>query len=115
MRKTMVSFLVENHVMAYPGKRSPEFSESVVKLIGHAIGGAALFLSLAVLSWFVGVVVAAMDKVHPFSAPVLQILHGVEIGLLYLDVALSSIVLLVGAFRFVKEITGVKHDENHFY
>ena len=101
--------------MAYPANKRPAFSESVVKLIGHAIGGAALFLSLAALSWGVGLVVSAMHKVHPFDATVLQVLHGVEIGLLYIDVALSSIVLLLGAFRFVKEITGVKHDENHFY
>ena len=95
-------------------KKHPTFAESVLKLIGHAIGGAVLFLSLAALAWALGVAVAALNAMQPFSPAVLQLLHGVEMGLLYLDIGLSGIVLLVGAFRFVKEISGVRHHENHF-
>lgn len=101
--------------MAYLGRKHPAFADSVIKLIGHAIGGAALFLSLAALSWGLGAMIEVMNRTHPFSASVLNLLHGVEIGLLYLDIALSSIVLLLGAYRFVKEITGVKHEQDHFY
>jgi hypothetical protein len=35
---------------------------------------------------------------------VLSALHGVEVGLLYLDIGLSDIVMGIGANRFVKEI-----------
>jgi len=88
-----------------PGTR-PEFWASVLKLIGHAIGGAILFMSLAALAWSIGWSVDRLNEAHPFSGSVLNVLHGVELALLYLDIALSGIVLFVGAFRFVREITG---------
>jgi hypothetical protein len=100
--------------MPYPWRKRPAFSQSIFKLIGHAIGGAALFVSLAALTWALGVAVSALNSVHPFSADVLQLLHNVEIGLLYMDIGLSGIVLLVGAFRFVKEISGVSDHEDGF-
>lgn len=87
-------------------QKHPTFAESVLKLIGHAIGGAVLFLSLAALAWALGFAVSALNAIYPFGSAILQLLHGVELGLLYLDIGLSGIVLLVGAFRFVKEISG---------
>jgi hypothetical protein len=87
--------------------RKPEFGEAVIKLIGHAIGGAILFAALALLSWALGWAVATLHAVHPFNDTVLRLLHSTEVGILYLDIGLSAIVLLVGAYRFVKEISGV--------
>lgn len=84
----------------------PSFLQSVLKLVGHAIGGAVLFISLAALAWGLGWAVSKLNVINPFSEQVLSLLHGVELALLYLDIALSGIVLLVGAFRFVKEIAG---------
>ena len=86
--------------------QGPDFGEAIIKLVGHAIGGAFLFTALALLSWSLGWAVATLHKIHPFSDSVLRLLHGAEVGILYLDVALSAIVLLVGAYRFIKEISG---------
>lgn len=94
-------------------QHQPTFGESVVKLLGHAVGGALLFITLAAVAWGVGFGVNTMHSLHPFSSSVLTVLHGVEVGLLYLDMVLSGIVLLVGAFRFVKEISGVSRYEHH--
>ncbi len=86
----------------------PEFGEAILKLIGHAIGGALLFASLALLSWLLGWAVAALHAIHPFNDSVLRLLHSTEVGILYLDIGLSVIVLLVGAYRFIREISGVR-------
>lgn len=87
----------------YPHER-PSFGDSVIKLLGHVIGGAALFVGLAAVSWGLGWGVDTLNKVHPFNPSVLTLLHGVEVAILYLDIGLSGIVLLVGAFRFIREL-----------
>jgi hypothetical protein len=88
----------------YPDRRDPSFIEAVLQLLGHVLGGAALFLGLAAVAWGIGWAVDALNKLHPFNATVIELLHGVEVAILYLDIALSVIVLLVGAFRFVREL-----------
>lgn len=89
----------------YPYER-PSFGDSVLKLLGHVFGGAALFMGLAAVSWALGLGVDRLNGIHPFNPSVLTLLHGVEVAILYLDIALSGIVLLVGAFRFIREIAG---------
>ncbi|MBC5763327.1 hypothetical protein [Ramlibacter albus] len=84
--------------------RQPTFGESVFKLLGHVIGGAVLFLGLAAVSWLIGWGIHALDAIHPFNPSVFALLHGVEVAILYLDIGLSGIVLVVGAFRFIREI-----------
>lgn len=88
------------------GARQPTFGESVLKLLGHVFGGAALFIGLATLSWGLGWAVDGLNRIHPFNPSVLTLLHGVEVAILYLDIFLSGIVLLIGAFRFIREIAG---------
>jgi len=90
------------------GGRNPTFGQSVIKLIGHAIGSAVLFVSLAALAWLIGWAISALNLIHPFSPAVLDLLSGVELIILYLDFGLSGIVLLVGAYRFVREISGAR-------
>ena len=93
----------------YAPRRSQSFWESVLKLLGHVLGGAMLFVGLAAISWALGWGVHFLNQVHPFNPVVLNILHGVEVAILYLDIALSVIVLLVGAARFIREITQQGH------
>ena len=82
----------------------PRFYQSVIRLVGHALGGAVLFFSLAALAWLLGWGVEQLNAIHPFGPGVLKLLHGVEVALLYLDIALSAIVLGAGAIHFVREI-----------
>ena len=84
------------------------FLESVVSLIFHIIGSAILVLVFATVSWMLGYAVHGIGSVHPFDVSVLNVLHAVELWLLYIDIFLSGMVLLVGAFRFLLEIGGRK-------
>lgn len=85
--------------------RRDSYWQSVLNLLGHVFWGAVLFLSLATVSWGIGWAVSALHAIHAFPPPVLQMLHTGEVAILYLDIGLSGIVLLVGAFRFIREIT----------
>lgn len=89
----------------YGPPRHPTFADSVIKLLGHVFGGAALFIGLAAASWALGWGVDTLNKIHPFNPSVLVLLHGVEVAILYLDIGLSGIVLVVGAFRFISELS----------
>jgi hypothetical protein len=82
----------------------PSFWQALPKLLGHVIGGTVIFLSLALLAWLLGWAITRLNTVEAFSPAVLNVLHQVELGLLYLDIGLSGIVVAIGAIRFVKEI-----------
>lgn len=88
--------------------RKPTFGESIMLLIGHIAGSTVLFLSIVGATWLIGVTVHWLNDLHAFDPEVLAILTGVEITLVYVDIALSGIVLVVGAFRFIKELSGFK-------
>ena len=85
---------------------SKSFAESVVGLIFHILGSAVLFLVFASVSWALGYAVHLLGMRHPFNPSVLSVLHSVELWLLYIDICLSGMVLLVGAYRFILEIGG---------
>lgn len=80
------------------------FWKAIIKLVGHVLGGAILFMSIAFVAWSIGIGVDKLNTIHAFNDSILLVLHLVEKGLLYLDVLLSGIVVLVGASRFLKEI-----------
>jgi len=75
-------------------------------LMGHIFGSAVLFLSIACVSWGLGVAIHWLNGIHAFAPSVLGLITSVELGLLYVDIGLSLIVLIVGAFRFIKELSG---------
>lgn len=82
------------------------YSQSVVMLVFHILGTAVIFLSLASVTWMLGVALHWLHTLHPFSEPILKFFMGVELALLYVDAAVSGFVLLAGTWRFCKEITG---------
>lgn len=84
----------------------PTFAQAIMQLIGHLAGGGVLFVTLAFISWALGLGVDTLNGIHPFSPSVLTLLHTVELWVFYIDIALSGIVMLVGAFRFLREMTG---------
>lgn len=87
-------------------RREPSFWESVMLLVGHIAGSCVLFMSLVGAAWLLGVAVHALHLKHPFDPSVLKVITGVELALVYVDIALSGVVLLVGAVRFIKELSG---------
>ena len=89
-------------------RKQHSYPESVVMLIFHIIGTAVIFLSLASVTWLLGVALHWLHTLHPFSEPILKFFMGVELALLYVDAAVSGFVLLAGTWRFCKEITGIR-------
>ena len=88
----------------YDTRHRRTFVQSVFILLGHVFGGASLLLGLAIVAWGIGWGVDNLNVIHPFTPSVLSLLRWVEEAILYLDIALSGMVLLIGAGRFVSEI-----------
>lgn len=86
------------------------FWGAVLHLIGHIIGGAVLFISVACVTWGLGFALAKMNELHPFPGPVLSLLHNFEIGLLLADALLSAIVVLYGIWQFLRQLGGRDHE-----
>lgn len=78
----------------------------MLHLFGHILATAVLFLFVASIAWALGVAITFLNSKHPFHPGVLSALHTVEIWLLYIDILMSGMLLLVGAFRFLRDITG---------
>ncbi len=87
-------------------ERKPSFGQAIFLMTGHILGSAALFLVVACAAWGLGLAVHVLDAKHPFPERALSLLHSVELWLLYIDVALSGVVLLVGAIRFLMDLGG---------
>ena len=60
----------------------------------------------ATIAWALGVAISFLESKHPFQPGVLAVLHNVELWLLYIDVFMSGVLLFVGSYRFLREITG---------
>jgi hypothetical protein len=91
----------------YFGRRKRHgYAESVVKLVFHIAGTAVIFLSLASVTWLLGVALNWLNTIRPFAEPILRFFTGIELALLYVDAGVSGFVLLAGTWRFCKEISG---------
>jgi hypothetical protein len=73
-------------------------------LIGHLFGTAVTLVALFTFGWFASVALNHLHQAHPFPTDVLALLKRFELGLIYLDAAVSAVVLTVGAVRFCKSI-----------
>lgn len=82
------------------------YRQSVLALIGHMLGTTGIFLALFFLAWLLGVALAGMHWLHPFPPDVLEVVHNVELGIVYFDIALCAVVLGSGFVRFAKDLIG---------
>lgn len=71
-----------------------------MKLVGHLAGTALIFVVFLLLTWAISYSVSSLDAVHKFPQNVLDIITKVELGLMYVDIALCSVVLILGTVRF---------------
>ena len=76
---------------------------SLVKLLTHLLGTAVMFSAILVLSWGLSYLVHRLNRTHPFPVEIYSFVTKIELWLLYVDVALSAVVLLFGAARFLQE------------
>ena len=67
-------------------------------------GTTGIFLILFFLAWLLGVALDAMHRMHPFPSDVLDVVHNVELWIVYFDIALCTVVLGAGFVRFAKDV-----------
>lgn len=80
------------------------FWSSVLKLIGHLLAAAAIFVVYFVIVWLVSWILFELDSVHPFPPEIFGMITRVEVWLTYADWGLCIVVLATGTWRFISEI-----------
>ena len=73
-------------------------------MFGHLGGTAFLFATLLSLAWSVAYLVHFLDSRHKFPEAIYKAVVWVEVALFWFDVLLSSFVLLVGAWQFLRDL-----------
>ena len=91
---------IKGRLFRFRGNMPTSFWGSLLKLIGHLIGTAVIFVVFLLLTWTISYSVSGLDGVHKFPVNVMTIITKVELGLTYIDIGLCSIVLILGTVRF---------------
>lgn len=86
------------------GRRDGGFFAHVLRLVGHLAASAFIFVTVFSLGWLIGFAVHKLHSIHPFSDRILGTIETIEVSILYLDVAVSLVVLLVGSARFMQDV-----------
>lgn len=85
------------------GKRG-SYARSVANFLGHLFGTAVMFVAILLVAWGLSFLVSYLHGRHPFPDSVYQVVTYIEIGLVYIDIVVSAIVLFFGLKRFTREI-----------
>ena len=87
----------------YTTKRNG-YWDSVRRLIGHLCGTAMIFGAVLLLAWALSYLAHGLNSFYPFPSEIYAIITKIEVWLVIIDVVVSSIVLLAGAARFIRDI-----------
>jgi hypothetical protein len=91
-------------MLGYIGEKKITFAQSVLNLIGHLIGSAILFISVFIIAWILSYVIHWFDSIHKLpektSTYIAQLEHWLVVG----DSVLCLIVMIVGAYRFMRDL-----------
>ena len=82
----------------------PSIWQSVLKLVGHLLAAAAIFVVFFVIVWLVSFALYGLNNIHPFPPEIFSMITRVEVYVTYADWLLCIIVLLAGAWRFCVDI-----------
>ena len=85
-------------------RRRRTFGYSILRLIGHLACTAGLFICLFAIGWAVSFILNYLHSVHPFPEPIHRLVTRSELVLVYIDITISSIVLLAGVLRYVRDV-----------
>ena len=98
------SLFINGRLFRFRGNLPTSFWGSLLKLIGHLIGTAVIFVVFLLLTWAISYSVSGLDTVHKFPQDVMNIITKVELGLTYIDIVLCTIVLILGTVRFCVDL-----------
>ena len=74
---------------------------SALRLIAHLAITSLVFLALMTLVWLVSWAFSTLQARHPFPEELMELFITLKFVLVYLDVLMSSIVLLYGICRYI--------------
>jgi hypothetical protein len=86
------------------GRTRGTFWRSIVQLIGHLGGTALVFVALFSLGWIVSCSFNYLNSIHQFPDELFKLVTRLDVGLVYVDAAVSGVVLTAGIVRFVLEV-----------
>lgn len=85
-------------------RKKVSFTRSVLNLIGHLVGSSILFVTFIGLGWLISFFYHWLDAIHKFPHDVSIFIAKCELYLVYADAILLGILIIVGAWRFIKEL-----------
>lgn len=86
------------------GRRGHGYWKSLIKLLAHIAGTAVMFVAILLVSWGLSLLVHKLNIEHPFPPDIYAVVTKIELWLVYIDVVLSGLVLIFGAWKFLIEI-----------
>jgi hypothetical protein len=89
--------------MNWPEQRRST-GRSTALLIGHLMTTTLVFVVFITLGWLVSYFSYYLNGIHKFSDETFKLIGSLELGLFYLDAAVSGIILLSGIWKFVRNI-----------
>lgn len=90
-------------VYAWERKRA-SYWISILYLIGHLFGTALIFASWFLIAWGLSVLVSWCNARHPLPVEISWFVTKTETILVYADAAFCSVVLIGGAWRFIRDV-----------
>lgn len=84
------------------------FGRAVVNLIGHLVGSGVLFISFFAIGWGISFAIHWFDGIHKLPDEMSSFIAQFELWIAYVDAALCAIVVLAGAYRFVKDLGNMR-------
>ena len=90
--------------MGYGDRERVSFVGAVGSLIGHIAATALLFTTIMAVTWSISWSFAYLHEIHKFPDASQKILTYLEVALLFIDAALSLVLILFGAKKFVTEL-----------
>lgn len=102
-------FIMGRHVR-FRGRGPTSLGTSLLVLVGHLVGTCLIFLVFLSLTWVIAYSVSLLDDQHKFPPNVMNVITQVELWLLYVDIALCSIVLLLGTIRFCIDLVERRYE-----
>jgi hypothetical protein len=86
------------------GEKQPTFWWSIWLLVGHLLGTAFIFVTFFTIAWGLSALLTYYHGIHPFPEAIFKFVTRLEVGLVYVDAAFCSIVLVAGTWRYLKDL-----------
>lgn len=87
-------------------KRSDNYLAIVLRLIGHLLSTASIFLSYFVLVWSISFAVSFINSIRPLPARILEYAENFELYLIYGDSITCAAALVLTTVNFISGMLG---------